>query len=249
MIKKMLLITLFSSVGLMAMMEPATKKARIKLDDGASDKMVTLAIESDFFKIPLHLADLSQTIVSLREDVKKDEVIPVPNVTSATWALIQDRLELAYQVSENTSPDTQKALIDSLENLSADELIDLLQAVNYLDIRILLDSAVQVARQSNLLEVSWEKIKLVPKVIRNDLILRAAVRQYGPLKGREIAVCRGHESAVTSVCVTPDGKKIISGSWDRTVRVWDKKGNELAVCEHGSPVNSVCVTPDGNIVS
>ena len=34
---------------------------------------------------------------------------------------------------------------------------------------------------------------------------------------------------VYSVCVTKDGK-IVSGSDDKTVRVWDMQGNQLAVC-------------------
>ena len=67
--------------------------------------------------------------------------------------------------------------------------------------------------------------------------------------GQELAVCGGHEESVMSVCVTKDGK-IVSGSDDRTVRVWDMQGNELAVCRgHEDPVWSVCVTNDGKIVS
>ena len=59
----------------------------------------------------------------------------------------------------------------------------------------------------------------------------------------------GAMKVVTSVCVTKDGK-IVSGSYDRTVRVWDMEGNQLAVCRgHEGGVTSVCVTKDGKIVS
>ena len=52
-----------------------------------------------------------------------------------------------------------------------------------------------------------------------------------------------------SVCVTHDGK-IVSGSGDKTVRVWDMQGKELAICRgHEDWVYSVCVTKDGKIVS
>ena len=54
---------------------------------------------------------------------------------------------------------------------------------------------------------------------------------------------------VISVCVTPDNR-IVSGSYDKTVRIWDMKGNQLAVCKgHENMVSSVCVTPDNRIVS
>ena len=54
---------------------------------------------------------------------------------------------------------------------------------------------------------------------------------------------------VVSVCVTKDGK-IVSGSDDKTVRVWDMEGKQLAICRgHEDRVISVCVTKDGKIVS
>ena len=68
------------------------------------------------------------------------------------------------------------------------------------------------------------------------------------MKGKELAICKGHDDVVTSVCVT-DGK-IVSGSHDRTVRVWGIGGNELAVFRgHKGLVNSVCVTKAGKVVS
>ncbi len=69
------------------------------------------------------------------------------------------------------------------------------------------------------------------------------------MQGKELAICRGHEHWVESVYVMNDAK-IVTGSGDRTVRVWDMQGKLVARCTgHEDSVLSVCVTNDGKIVS
>ena len=42
----------------------------------------------------------------------------------------------------------------------------------------------------------------------------------------------GHSSTVTSVAFSPDGKRVVSGSFDKLVKIWDAdKGSE--VCNPG----------------
>ncbi len=57
-----------------------------------------------------------------------------------------------------------------------------------------------------------------------------------------------HTDTVKSVCVTPDGSLIISGSDDKTIKIWNlKTGNLLKTLKsHTDIVFSVCVTPDGS---
>jgi len=67
-----------------------------------------------------------------------------------------------------------------------------------------------------------------------------------------IYVGLGHSNCVNSVAITPDGKYIVSGSGDSTIKLWDiKSGEEIRTFEgHSQYVNSVAITPDGkHIVS
>ena len=58
---------------------------------------------------------------------------------------------------------------------------------------------------------------------------------------------RGHESFLHSVAFSPDGTRIVSGSRDKTVKVWDAATGEntLTLRGHGSGVESVAFSPDG----
>jgi WD40 repeat protein len=60
----------------------------------------------------------------------------------------------------------------------------------------------------------------------------------------------GHSYWVKSVTVTPDGKRAVSASSDRTLKVWDlESGRTLGTLEgHSDGVNGVALTADGKRV-
>ncbi|EDR06780.1 uncharacterized protein LACBIDRAFT_299652 [Laccaria bicolor S238N-H82] len=63
----------------------------------------------------------------------------------------------------------------------------------------------------------------------------------------------GHDDYVTSVAFSPDGRHIVSGSCDKTVRVWDAQTGQSVMDPlkgHDNYVTSVAFSPDGrHIVS
>lgn len=57
----------------------------------------------------------------------------------------------------------------------------------------------------------------------------------------------GHSWDVSSVAYSPDGTKIISGSLDDTIKIWDANTGEClqTLVGHIEPVWSVAFSPDG----
>ena len=68
-----------------------------------------------------------------------------------------------------------------------------------------------------------------------------------PRRAREIFSLNRHRRPVTGVAFSPDGKRILTGSEDMTLKLWDAgKGQELLSIEGNSgQISSVAFSPDG----
>ena len=111
------------------------------------------------------------------------------------------------------------------------------------EIDLLLES-IHLAGDNQNFNKRWFKPenKLVPKV---QSILYQAVED-----SRERYVFNGHEFEVNSVALSPDGQYIVSGSSDKTIKLWDVKDRVLlhTFDDHKSGVNSVAFSPDGQYI-
>jgi WD40 repeat protein len=66
----------------------------------------------------------------------------------------------------------------------------------------------------------------------------------------EVAQLLGHKKWVMSLAISSDGSRIVSGSGDRTMRVWDGRTfKEIGLCEHEDEVNSVAFSPDSSLIA
>ena len=60
------------------------------------------------------------------------------------------------------------------------------------------------------------------------------------------ATLEGHVGLVWCVGFTPDGKKLVTASWDNTASVWDvATGKVLATVQHKAPILGAALSPDG----
>ena len=61
---------------------------------------------------------------------------------------------------------------------------------------------------------------------------------------------RGHTGSVSSVAISPDGERIVTGSFDNTARVWDAitGGQTLTLKGHRGPLSCVAFSRDGQFI-
>jgi WD40 repeat protein len=57
----------------------------------------------------------------------------------------------------------------------------------------------------------------------------------------------GHTDIVNSIAISPDGKTLISGSNDKTIKLWNLGTGDLigTLSEHTNSVNVVAISSDG----
>ena len=79
------------------------------------------------------------------------------------------------------------------------------------------------------------------------------------MTGELIRTLKAHEGKVSSVAISPDGKTFVSGSHDRTIKLWNlATGEEIRTFVrdasptskgHSKWVSCLAISPDGNILA
>src|SRR5262249_15722667 len=68
---------------------------------------------------------------------------------------------------------------------------------------------------------------------------------------KEIVPLEGHSKPIFSLAFSPDARFLVSGSWDKTVKVWDLSNDQLlhTLTADDQSLSAVALSPDGETVA
>jgi WD40 repeat protein len=66
-------------------------------------------------------------------------------------------------------------------------------------------------------------------------------------------ILRGHEGSIAAVAISPDSHWVVTGSYDKTARLWDLSAkdpaaNPVILRGHEDPIVAVAISPDNRWV-
>jgi WD40 repeat protein len=72
---------------------------------------------------------------------------------------------------------------------------------------------------------------------------------WSAVSGRQLAVFKGHESSVTDLSWSPNGRNLATGDGDCTVRIWDSMSHVRPLSRKQNSVRCISWSPDGSFIA
>jgi WD40 repeat protein len=111
----------------------------------------------------------------------------------------------------------------------------------------LLNSILEALKAVKKSQENPEEIEQKTKLFAQNSLQQSLYNNKG-LDFREKNRLIGHNDAVNSIAFSPDGKTIVSGSDDKTIKLWTKEGKLLQTFNDTSKVTSLAFSPDGQTI-
>ncbi|KIM21455.1 hypothetical protein M408DRAFT_29534 [Serendipita vermifera MAFF 305830] len=188
----------------------------------------------------------NREIMGLEQQLK-ERILPHLTYASYYWADHLAEATFDPEISEHIEYFTQTQFLFWLEVLSLTKRVNLgtkmiVQLIEWLrtgnqDDKLAKDMKQFVAAFGSLISQS------VPHIYLSALPFAPRVTE---------SVIAGHRSPIDSVVFSPDGTRIVSGSFDKIVRVWDAETAEMVAGPfegHTGQISSVKFSPDGRRIA
>src|SRR5271165_151091 len=163
-------------------------------------------------------------------------------------SLAEERLKDAVAAKVEAEKQKQEALA-AKANLEAKnrELGSLLEEAARSD-RLVAQEKLQGGKDAEALAYLARASRYVPK---SSLPAETAIPVVlSPPIAHSQTTFQGHTGPVTSAVFSPDGRRVLTSSWDNTARLWEPESGELLATfqGHTGPVTSAVFSPDGRRV-
>ena len=145
-------------------------------------------------------------------------------------------------------------LISDYNHLPDDHILRLVQGAIRLSAHILTKDKSQLSgqllgRMQSFHEPEIQSMLEQACTSKEPIWLHLLTASLTPLGGPLIRTVEGHTNRVNDVVVTPDGRRAISASDDRTLKVWDLETGNIIVNFSGDSTLVTCaVSPDGQTI-
>jgi hypothetical protein len=81
---------------------------------------------------------------------------------------------------------------------------------------------------------------------KTELLQKGLIECSKAALAKQILILKGHTDWVSSAAFSNDGQKLVTGSWDKTIRLWNvNTGTSRVVAQSVGKVLSVNISPDG----
>jgi WD40 repeat protein/tetratricopeptide (TPR) repeat protein len=187
-------------------------------------------------------------------------VFLVPETPSDRYQLVHDYLVSFIRQQKQTGLLAELERERELRRFTEEELR---QTIEKLEITLANEEFLTDSLSAEALLNSNLELEALLKSISTGIRLQQSIRAEPKMYMRTVAALRqvvygvhernrfqGHSDSVCTVCFSPDGKTIASGSADKSIKLWSLNGRELKTFQgHSGSVLCVRFSPDGMAIA